>query len=241
MARYFQDSGPDSINCTDINEIDGADQITISFWGKKTATNKNLLVGKGNSATSGIWVNPYSNGSVYFTARNSASGTAHVAFNNTNWNHYVMVYDGTQGVANDRVIAYINNAIQSLTYTSDPPTTLGSGAAQFNIGSFLGVNSDGYFAHVKVWDVPLTIGEVSSDYYGIIPRIGNLLGYWPLGLSSPEPDWSGQAHNGTLSNSPTVSDGPPVKPPWVAVSLVPYIVAAGGPPVGTLSMMGVGR
>ena len=65
-----------------------------------------------------------------------------------------------------------------------------------------------------MWSVALNTNEAAALAKGERPhkiRPANFLGYWPLdGIASPEPDFSGLAHNLTLTGSPAAANGPPI-------------------------------
>lgn len=84
-----------------------------------------------------------------------------------------------------------------------------------------GRNFNGWIADAAEWSVVLTAAEHQALAKGARPkdiRPTSLLGYWPLnGFASPEPDYSGNARNGTLTGTTNVS-GPPLMiftPRWV--------------------------
>lgn len=70
----------------------------------------------------------------------------------------------------------------------------------------------GRLADVAIWNVILTAGEAAGLATGARPytvRPASLLGYWPLdGLASPEPDFSRNALNGSLTGT-SAAAGPP--------------------------------
>jgi hypothetical protein len=86
---------------------------------------------------------------------------------------------------------------------------------------------DGKIARVMMWDVALTVEELTTVMYGgLIARHPKLLK--PLGQSSPEVDWSGNGISGTVTGA-TVADGPPV--PWLfgRPRYLSFAAAGGGP------------
>ena len=58
-------------------------------------------------------------------------------------------------------------------------------------------------------------GRVIAKYIGVGDGVEF---YLPLGLGSPEPDFSGKGKNGTIIGSPTITDNPPVGP-WYGFDL----------------------
>ena len=70
----------------------------------------------------------------------------------------------------------------------------------------------GTISHVYIFSAFLTLAELVSIQYGIIPAhlYSDLKGFWSLwGVVSPEPDLSGKLNNGTVTGA-TKANGPPV-------------------------------
>jgi hypothetical protein len=88
-----------------------------------------------------------------------------------------------------------------------------AGGANFNIGGHNGTaNFPGRIAEVGYWNVALSAGEQKALSTGVSPakiRRSHLVGYWPLyGAGSPEPDYSGNKDNGTLTGTTIVPHCP---------------------------------
>jgi hypothetical protein len=118
-----------------------------------------------------------------------------------------------------------NGVSVSITaYLNGTNKTTGGGTLSFGggmVNSYIGVFDDGSSyklngaaADVAVWDVILSDGEIAALASGARPgwvRPGSLAAWYPLfGLSSPEPDLSGAAHNMVLTNAPPIAADPPV-------------------------------
>jgi Concanavalin A-like lectin/glucanases superfamily len=108
---------------------------------------------------------------------------------------------------------YIDGAFANTN--SSTAGAFGSNSTTTWIGNYEDSNGfSGSIAEVSVWNVALTANEIASLNSGVraytIRRLA-LTGYWPLdGLSSPEPDLSGNAHNMALVNAPALANGPPI-------------------------------
>jgi hypothetical protein len=128
--------------------------------------------------------------------------------------------------------------------TSSQTTNIvfGGTTNQGRIGKFSNNASDlsGSVAEVAIWNAALTATEVQAYCLGIRAytiRPKSLVGYWPIdGLSSPEPDLSGNAVNGTLTGSPAFAFGPPYTmlsprtPRWLEVAAAPIFNPAWAKP-----------
>ena len=58
---------------------------------------------------------------------------------------------------------------------------------------------------VAIWNTVLSSGQISTLAAGVRPgyvQVANLVGWWQLnGALSPEPDYSGNGNNGTLTGT----------------------------------------
>jgi hypothetical protein len=110
-----------------------------------------------------------------------------------------------------------------------------------NTGGTSGWNGD--IADVRFYDgVNLTLSELNAVMYGFPVRYDALIGHWPLGWGSPEPDLSGNGNTGTVTSA-TVSDSPGVSLAWLNLPravLVKHAAAAATGVPNSLMMAGVG-
>ena len=165
----------DFVDCDSISEINSSSTVSYSYWGKKTASNKHLLVGSQTSITNGFWLSWWSDGNVYCSARNgNYSYTSYALPFDTNWHHFVGVYNGTS------VKIYIDGVLQ-VTNTTGVPTTLSSTSGNdFNIGYLESKYTDGNIDEVGVWNRELSASEVTELYNN-----GNGKQYTPPVVSTP--------------------------------------------------------
>jgi|SRR6516162_2360494 len=199
------------------------------------------LFGTGNGTSSGteIFTNGTSNHQlqVYFS---TTQGEWQWAIPSQNvWHTLGLNYDNSS-VSNDPVV-YIDGVSVSVTNTLRPVGTLvAASPANLTIGNLPnnGVAWDGNVADAAVWDgVLLTATEHAALGRGARPyqiRKGSLKGWWPLdGFSSPEPDLSGNANNGTLTGTTRVF-GPPMMaftprwPQFIMPPVTPVVIASSG-------------
>lgn len=258
MARDF-DATDDVIDCGPANVLDNL--TTFSFcvwvfpdgWGEN---NQGYILRKHDS--------PVVNGGKTLRLRNESSPAASVRFvvdRSTDavaeatastmqlgvWQFLMCTYNGTDG---PRIYLATPNAV-GLNEVGYATRNVGSGSeVNESSGNFAIGNStagdrtfDGRICHVAVFDVILTVGEGRTFMFGRLPRAP--LGYWPLwGVGSEEPDLSGNGNNGTVTGA-TVAGHAPIgvyaPAPLPTGLLVAAAPPAGGPPVGSLSLLGVGR
>ena len=151
----------DYINVGTISSINSASACTISYWGKKaSASGDDMAVGSLVSSTNGIWLQWYIDNNVYFSCRNGSTNTVSVVLSgDTNWHHFVGVYDGTN------VTIYIDGT-QAATSTTSVPSSLSATAGNnFQIGA---LNSSfftsGNIDELGIWNTALTSTQVAEIY-----------------------------------------------------------------------------
>ena len=242
MARSFVTAGSvDVINGGDLTAMDGLVNFSIAYWGNRVSTDQ-IVVGRSSSGTSAFWLQQQ-NTRVVCLFRDGGTQFANWDNTDTGWHHYACVFDGSQATDALKLKFYFDAVEKTLTYNNGATiTAMPTHTADFKAGESNTIYSDGDIAEVRTWDVSLSAGDIYSDFAGKIPRSANLIQNWPIGYGSPEPDLSGNGNNGTIGGSPAISDHPPVASLYGYDDQAAYVVAAAtGPPVGSLSMSGVGR
>jgi len=244
MARNFVAASTQKIDFGDVTELKSASTFTFSAWMRRSATSKRVMVAKGTAGIFETYLLMYIDGNIYVKVTSGIENFAAVTLDNTNWAHVTMVYDGGQAVNNDRVLLYVNGALQAPTYSGTFPATSSSSTAPLNAGKrdTTSQYADGDVAEVKIWTKTLSAKEIIQDFVGVIPR-DTLVFHAPMGWDSPEPDISGSKYTGTLTNTPTIADHVPA--PYLygfdTQSKLVSAAAPTGPPLGGHSLMGVGR
>ena len=131
-----------------------------------------------------------SNGSNTFTF---TGGTAL----DSNWNHFIFTYDGSEGTAADRPLIYINGVEQTLTQTDGSATDGSTNPAQIHeddadviMGAMLNNNApsglaNSYVCNAGVWHSVLTPAQIKSimnkNYAGLTTtEKTNLVSWWNL-------------------------------------------------------------
>ena len=146
--------------------LNSASVCSISFWGKKSASNKELVVGGRIDISNGIWIQWYSDGNIYFSPRGSGAGSFSVSYAQSydaDWHHYVGVYDGTSA-SNCKL--YLDGNLVA-TGTGTPPANLPSTTGDvFQIGA-LGTShyTTGSIDEVAIFDYALTPRQIKQDIY----------------------------------------------------------------------------
>jgi len=127
------------------------------------------------------------------------------------WTHMAFTYDSTNGLN-----LYVNGV--SVGTSAAQGTILQSSTASLYIGSepssLSGNAFTGNITDAAVWNSGLSSAQILSLANGSkrpLDLSSGLVGYWPLsGLSSPEPDKSGNNNNGTVTGTTPTSDHPSV-------------------------------
>ena len=185
--------GTDDYIAASVSALNSASQCTISFWGKKDASNKTINVGGLITNNEGIWLMWYSDGNIYFSPRgSSATGFAltHSQSYDSNWHHYVGVYDGSSA-SNCKL--YLDGSLVA-TGSGTPPSSLPATTGDvFKIGALTAssIYSDGSISNCSIWNAGLTSAQVTEIYNEGVPSnlnnhsaYSNLVSWWQLGSNS---------------------------------------------------------
>lgn len=173
-SRIFDDAGSGIyLMMSTITELGGVTQASLSVWCKRANVSNTapdaIAVGTTAAYDSRFGMTVFGD-TVYASASNGSNTYASVLHGHVNdtWAHVVMVYDGTQGTATDRMKIYLNGSpAGGLSFTGTLPTTLDSSGDQgnFSIGKEVGaVYSDGNIDEVGLWTRALSAGDVTSLY-----------------------------------------------------------------------------
>jgi hypothetical protein len=167
----FDLDGTDYIDIGAVTEMNSTTKMTISYWCKKSASNKDMVIGSQLSSTNGFWLQWYSDGNVYWNPRNGSSNNRSYALTYTSdWICLTGTYDGSLSQSN-RCKTYVNGVLV-LDGTGTPPASFSSTAGNsFRIsglgGSFY---SDGNVANVQIYNRALLSNEVLHNYNALKGR-----------------------------------------------------------------------
>ena len=159
------DSASSDYIAASVSELNSATQCTISFWGKKAASNKSLCLGGFIDNSNGIWINWHLDGNIYFSPRGLGVGSFTISYAQSydaDWHHYVGVYDGTSA-ANCKL--YLDGNLVA-TGTGTPPASLPATTGDnFQIGALsTSFYTDGIIDEVGIWNTALTDSQIQSIY-----------------------------------------------------------------------------
>jgi hypothetical protein len=243
MARHAAASG-DRINLGNPSELQITGNITVCCWARWTTSTVNdpLLAkwGTGSAYTLIVGVTAGTADKAAFYIRVSATNknaNSTVARNDGNWWFIAGVFDGSNVLL--RILDDTGAIVEQVTGSSTSGPI--DNQADVSIFSYSTTPSSSGFlgdiANMAVYSEAKDNDElISIAKRGPLASPANLKGWWPLGLGSPEPDYSGYDNAGTVveADSLSIVDNPPVAPlfgfdvPYVPVtSLVPVNVPVG--------------
>lgn len=204
------DGVDDFVDCGSVSAINSASTVSVSYWGKKTASNKYLLVGSQMSSTNGLWLIWWNDGNVYFAARNGNIGFASYALSfDTNWHHFIGVYNGSS------LKIYIDGILSATSTTSIPSTLSSTAGNDFNIGYLQSQYASGNIDEVSVFNSELSASDVTSIYNSGVPNDLTSLSpvsWWRCGDGDTSPtltDNGSGGNDGTMTNFSTFSTDVP--------------------------------
>ena len=155
-----------TINCGDIDGMDGATNLTVTFWAYNRSSGFAPVFSKfeDNSNRTDIWLNG-GGGRTYFITSDGGTQngtTPQTALNE--WHFYAMVYDGNGSGNAGRLHAYIDDGWRALSYNGTIPATLNDSANDLTIGNRTTFYADVIMDEINVFNRTLTSNEVISIY-----------------------------------------------------------------------------
>ena len=170
-GNFTFDGTDEYVNVGSLSSLNGASQLSVSYWFKKSASNKEMIVGSQQSGTNGFWLQWSSDGNVYWNPRNGTTVNRPCPLSYTSdWIYLCGTYDGSAGT--NGLKTYKDGSELSAVSNPAPPTSLSSNAADlFRVGSLTNsFYSAGNIAFVSVYNRALTASEVLQNYKAIKGR-----------------------------------------------------------------------
>src|SRR5262249_47303240 len=96
QAMAFVSAANESVDTANITQMNGASQLTMSMWFRRSVVNGDVQISKISAGTNQISVEASTDGQVYLFPSSNATGYAQFTSNDTAWHHVVMVFDGTK-------------------------------------------------------------------------------------------------------------------------------------------------
>jgi hypothetical protein len=181
MALSF-DGTNDKVEFGDIAVLDsGLTALSVLFWLKYTNPQlADQIVTKGNGSSNGFNIrNTNPSQRIVFGV---GSGDHRVTLPDSDWHHWAMVYDGSQGTAANRIVPYQDGVPATIAASGGTiPTSIpDGGATQLNVGGMT-VFTEMSIAHFFVYTGILTAAEVAQQMRSRRPiRTSDLLVWAPM-------------------------------------------------------------
>jgi hypothetical protein len=155
---------------SNIPAIANAAAVTIQFWGKRSALGNQVLLRQGASGADGtsIGLEIVGDGNVYAEPLGGVGNYGYYASNDTNWHHWVMVFDGAQTGNAARLKIYDNGVSQTLTFDAGNifPTT-GSSVSNLTVGrngTSAGAYANGSVDEIRISNTVRTANWIKTEY-----------------------------------------------------------------------------
>lgn len=219
MARNFSNDGIDLGNIAAAQFLESASWSLLAFarFENLTADERAVVAKWGSAGTRQFELNTNKTPAHHMEVRNNGataitgSGAALVV---DTWYLFVVTFDTS--TATLYTLKTDGSVVDTDTgsWNDDPDVT-----EEVRIGEKQGGGDDmdGDIAHVAYIDAVLTLQDIKEYLYSPARVVARFIGsdsvqfYLPLGLGSPEPDFSGKGNNGTVSGT-AISDNPPTGP-----------------------------
>lgn len=221
MSRDFAASSTDRIECGTSDDLiphDGPSSVVYWIKQRSINTNEGRNFARGASSTASVFLNVQDTSSAFkFRLGRATNPLEKVTADNSVvlnvWQHVAVTWDGSPD--NTKVHWYIDGVEPTYSFSTDGSGAVGSNSGEpFIIGNRDDAirATDGQIAHAHAYDRVLTVHEVRR----LMRRPGSirngLVGYWRLNGQSPELDFSGNGHHGTLTGTTLNVDPPDAYP-----------------------------
>ena len=171
QGSWVFDGADDNINCGHISQIQNASKVTISFWINLAQFQPNYLFGQNLVSGDNVFQMYYHSIADRFYIWIKSGGTGTTSYLDTSailnieeWNHFTMVFDGTQAANDDRCKLYINGGSDVITNRGTMPTTFVNSTEPFLIARGLNGYFTGEVANTLIYNKALSEAEVTQNY-----------------------------------------------------------------------------
>lgn len=196
--------------------------FTVCVWADIDANNA-IVIAQGQSGTKvgwNIYINPTGNvarievDSVGDGPTNASGSTDIVA---SGYHHICITYDKNIATATGKL--FVDGTQEASIDKPAANKNVDYGASNFRVGTSVTGDFDfnGRAGEATYWDIILPDTTIAALSNRIAPgrvRKDNIIHNWPLyGANSPEPDYSGNVSNGTVTGT-TAGPHPPIALSW---------------------------
>ena len=236
MSLLFADNSTDNVDCTSNASLDNLDPGTIIWWGywPSVANALRAQMGKVGTQSTIIFRRAGDGTTLRFQFGRSTTAFLHdSATGMLSANAWLCVAHSWDVASGGTSSWYRGTRTTSMSSVGGTPT-VGSGThddsgGSLTVGLYTGLNSDAVrVATMAVFNRALSLAECNAWQFK--PRVtSGCVGFWNFGYNgtNTQPDWSGNANNGTVTGA-TVADHVSIGPPFGYARRQSYIVAAAG-------------
>ena len=211
-SRRF-DGGDDFITATGFKGITGTGARTVLGWFKcnHSASSGTIIAWGDSSGVNAGRTESFSVESGIFWGRHNASVTFNVGtgFGDNKWHSFALGLPS--GGTNNQRVVYLDFTLRSPTFSNGATAINTLSDADLRIGTSLTAINDfnGNLAYIQLFETNLNTNQMfqALNCPGSVPGARM---YWNLFGDTPEPDYSGNATNGTVTAASVAADGPPV-------------------------------
>lgn len=187
---------------------------TIIVWGYTRGTNSSSLVRRLSTNQVSFIINSTTAGKLRFVvgAATNLDVVSSTNVTNNKWQSYAVTWGGDYTQASS-VHIYIDSVEVSYGTQTNGSGALGDNStAALTVGNNQALTSDydGILAHVQIFTRVLSASEIKQASYFPGSITNGLAFYAPLWGGSPEPDYSGNRNNGTVTGATVSSNNPPI-------------------------------
>jgi len=154
----------------------GNTQFTAGFWIRKTASDKDAMIGPwDNSSRKGWFLQWYVNDVIYFGITNGGANYNYVSNSYTNnWYNIVGVFDGNQSTNQNIGKIYVNGVLQTTNNSETMLTSVPTNLVELTIGKLTNYSSftTGNIALTQIYNKALSANEVLQNYNATKGRFG---------------------------------------------------------------------
>ena len=170
-SGYFDFNGSNSKVDLGTSFANNVSETTYAAWVNFDNLNtQNFIIFPDSGTTGhGFGFFDFGNGNIYFQSDNTANSNRGSVSNSGlyttgQWVHIAQVYDGNATGNANRLKAYVNGNLLSLTFSGTIPSTTGATAYNTLVGTRVNSNLslDGQISKVKIYDKALTQAEITA-------------------------------------------------------------------------------
>ncbi len=162
------DGSNDYLNCGDVTQLNSTTKYTITGWMKRTASSGFMSMFNKYSNSSNVISTDFYSTTFYGITSSSGGSTLTATNNDTSWHHIAMIFNGNLSGNANRMNAYNNGALMSLSFSGTiPASTANLSSVPVYIGrdDYAGPYGNGRADEVRVVNLARNGSWVKTEYY----------------------------------------------------------------------------